>query len=135
MVRKRAEQSGVMSDDAQRLQARMDRLGITDSELSRESADDGPRVDRATVAAIRKGQGFRRDSLTRLERTLDRLETEAGLDAEEPSAPAERTTFTARSGDAEVTVVVEGPVTDREALEASIVRMLTRIRETGRDPS
>lgn len=122
MARKRAEQSGVMRDDADRLRARMERLGISDSELAREAG-----VHRDTIGAIKQGQGFRRSSLTKLEKALDGLEREAGLDA--PAPAVESIEFEVHlSGESPATILVRG-----HGAEEAVARLLKRLnseRET-----
>lgn len=120
MARKDAKHSGVMGNDAERLRARMDRLGYTDVQLARESG-----VDRGTIAAIKRGQGFRRSSLAKIEKTLDALEHEAGFDA--PPAE-EHVEFEVQiPGDVNATVVVRGP-----GAEQAVARLLRRIQSENR---
>lgn len=76
MARRKAPQSVTMSGEGERVRSRRERLGISKAELAREA-----NVGRHTLSAIEKGEGFRRSSLTKLERALDSLETEAGFDA------------------------------------------------------
>lgn len=122
MARRDAEQSGVMGEDATRLRMRMDRLGINDSELARESG-----VNRDTIAAIKRGQGFRRSSLTKLETALSHLEEEAGLDAPPPPTSGEVVEFTLDFPDgSRATFAVRGP-----DAEERVARLLARLRNQG----
>lgn len=116
-MRKRAEQSGVMRDDADRLRARMERLGISDSELGRLAG-----VNRDTIAAIKKGQGFRRSSLTKLEKALDGLEREAGYDA--PRVETTEFEFRLGPGEDPMVIVVRGPQAEEKAM-----RLIDRVLE------
>jgi len=118
MARRHAEQSGVMGVDADRLRARMDRLGISDSELARESG-----VNRDTIAAIKRGQGFRRSSLTKLEAKLSELEEEAGIGT--PAGPTEVVEFVYEFPDgSKATFAVRGP-----GAEDKVARLLDRLRK------
>jgi len=107
-----------MGQDAERVRARMERLGITDVELSRES-----KVDRGTIAAIKRGQGFRRDSLTRLENALSELEHEAGLDVLSPDAARPVEFEVQIPGEPDATVIIRGP-----GAEEAVARLLRRLR-------
>lgn len=119
MARKSAEDSGVMGHDAERVSARMERLGITDVELAREA-----KMDRGTIAAIKRGQGFRRSSLAKLERTLDALEHETGLDPLPEQAAEQMVEVEVRiAGQPDATVILRGPDAEERA-----ARLLRRIQ-------
>jgi transcriptional regulator with XRE-family HTH domain len=120
MARKDAEHSGVMGDDAERLRLRMDRLGISDSELARESG-----VNRDTIAAIKRGQGFRRSSLAKLEAKLSELETEAGIGAPPPPDEVVEVTLDFPDG-SRATFVLRGP-----DAEERMLRLVRRMRTNG----
>lgn len=81
MARTKAEQSGDMEGDAERIRARRERLGISKAELAREA-----KVSRTTMNAMEAGEGFQRSTLTKVERALARFEREAGF--EPPPQPA-----------------------------------------------
>lgn len=108
MPRLDKEHSGDVSDEGDRIRARRERLGLDKRHLA---ADAG--ISRETLAAIEGGQGFRRTSLTKIERVLDKLEAMAGLDAP-PAAPASdqgsssMVTFRLGKLTGDVDVVVEG---------------------------
>ena len=123
VARTRVEQSGAMGGDAERLRVRTERLGISDSQLARESG-----VNRDTIAAIKGGQGFRRSSLTKIEAALERLEQEAGM--EPPPAQADLIEFEIQvPGEPSATVVVRGA-----GAEEAVARLLRRLRsESGGD--
>jgi hypothetical protein len=57
---------------------RIDRLGISAAALSREA-----HVDRGTVTAMLNGRGVQQRSIAKVNRTLDRLEREAGVAEDE----------------------------------------------------
>ena len=76
MARQDTADSGPVSDEGKEVTRRRERLGLDIYELADEAG-----VNRETVSAIEKGKGFRRASLTKIENALDRLETEAGLNA------------------------------------------------------
>lgn len=118
MGRKSAEESPVMGDEGARVKARRERLGMNRKELAGH-AD----VNRATLTAIEEGQGFRMESLTKIERALDGLELEMGVHV----PPAESTglvSFEIRMPGGGATVVVSGPVADADKLAESVRRML-----------
>ncbi len=123
MARTDAGNSPFMGKDAERLRARMDRLGISDVELSRESG-----VDRGTISAIKRGQGFRRSTLARIENKLEELEHEAGLDAPPPDEEQVIEIQMQLPGEASATIVVRGP--DAEERVANLLRRLRSDSET-----
>lgn len=107
-----------MGEDAERLRARRERLGMSQAELAREAG-----INRDTVAAIERGQGFRRSSLTKLEKALDAVEEEVGIDV--PPRPKESLVeFEVRiAGEPEITVIARG-----EGAQDEIVKLLRRLR-------
>lgn len=118
MARQPAPHSGGMSGDAERLRTRMERLGISDSALARESG-----VNRDTVAAIKGGMGFRRSSLAKIEDALERLEQEAGM--EHPPPEGELVEFVIQvPGEPDATVIVRGT-----GAEEAVARLLKRLRQ------
>jgi len=90
---------------------------------------DAAGVSRDTLAAIESGQGFRRASLTKIERALDAAEEEAGITApppmrQEPQDAAGRVVVIRLPTPGGGQIVVEGPVGDLDALEAAARRLL-----------
>lgn len=75
---KLGESVGMSSDEAgqlaARLQERIERLGISVAALARDA-----KVDRGTVTAMLQSQGVQMRSWAKVNRTLDRLEQEAGV--------------------------------------------------------
>lgn len=131
MARLDKEQSGVMSDDGQRVRARRERLGMGKRELAAMAG-----VARDTLAAIEEGQGFRRSSLTKIERALDEAEAEAGIDAPPAKVSADEqdlVEFRVEGVLGVQAVVVRGPVRDVREFEGSIARILQQAA-TGRIP-
>lgn len=123
MARKRAEHSGVMGDDAERLRARRQRL-----DLSQEALAQKAHVNRDTIAAIERGQGFRRSSLTKIEKALDDLEHEAGLDVPPPEPEQQLVEFEVRiEGEPTITVVARGRGA-REEIREEIAALVRRLR-------
>jgi len=114
-------QSGGVSDDGERVKARRERLGLDKLHLAEQAG-----VSRETLAAIENGQGFRRSTLTKIERVLDALEEEAGIGfppaRHEPSEPHIVTIRGTRGGD--VDVVVSGPIDDIDKLAETVERQL-----------
>lgn len=115
---------GSVSDDGDRVRARRERLGMAKNELA-----DMAGVSRDTLAAIEAGEGFRRTSLTKIERALDSIEQEVGIDAPPIAVPAPGasgphvvTIRGTRGGD--VDVVVSGSIDDIDKLAATVERLL-----------
>lgn len=122
MARLNREQSGDVSDDGDRVKARRERLGMDKIDLAKEAG-----VSRDTLAAIEAGEGFRRSSLTKIEKALDALEEEVGIDSPpgRPQETAERfLEFTVNGLYGAESVVVRGPVEDREALLEMVERLM-----------
>lgn len=129
MARLGREHLGHMSDEGQRIRERRERLGLDKKGLAEQAG-----VNRNTLAAIEGGESFNRTSLAKIERALEELEQEAGINA----PPA-----TASSGDQDLVefrvegvlgvqaVVVRGPVKDVRAFEGSIARILKQVQSTG----
>ncbi len=89
---------------------------MNDSELARESG-----VHRDTIGAIRRGEGFRRDTWAKLDRTLTAIEHEAGIDA--PPAEEYVEFVVTLPGQSDATVVVRGP-----GAEEAVAKLLRRLR-------
>ena len=132
MAREDRAELGPVSDEGKEVTRRRERLGMHKNELA-----DAAGVSRATLAAIEGGEGYRRASLTKIERALAEAEAEAGMTApprEEPVAPTER-----RRRQSDVVIVrlkndagevaVEGPVEDLAALQAAATAMLRSLAE------
>lgn len=112
MARRSAEQSAVMGIEGERVKTRRERLGMTKVQLHEASG-----VDRATIAAIEEGKGYRADSLAKIHRALTEQEQLAGLDAPPAEAGSEGlVTFEVQMPDGGATVVVKGPVADADKL-------------------
>lgn len=117
MTPRHTADSDDMSPDGERVRARRERLGMDKLHLAEQAG-----VSRETLAAIEKGQGFRRSSLTKIEKVLRELEQEAGLPdipqaSEASRAPAPSITVVRLSiGE----VVVEGPVENLAELQATV---------------
>lgn len=130
MAREDRADSGPASDEGVMVTRRRERLGLTIGELAELA-----KVNRDTVSAIENGQGFRRDSLTKIEKALLAEEEEAGLaPIDGPAAPGEvepqsRPVVINLDGGA---VVVEGPIENLEALIAAAER-LRRGASTGEE--
>lgn len=100
---------------------RRERIGVTLIDLARLAG-----INRDTVAAIEEGKGFRRDSLTKIERALTELEVEHGLgpiEAPEEESPRATRNVVITLGEGRGRVVVEGPVEDLVELEAAAERL------------
>jgi DNA-binding XRE family transcriptional regulator len=127
MARLSRAESGVMGDEGQRIKQRRERLDMGKQELAKLAG-----VSRDTLAAIEGGPGFRRSSLTKIERALDQLEEEAGMEAPPPvSAEAEQqdlVEFRVEGVMGAQAIVVKGPVKDVQLFEQSIARILKQLR-------
>ena len=134
MARKDSADSGVMSDEGDRVRARRERLNMSKLELA-GLAD----VSRDTLAAIEDGLGFRRSSLTKIEQALDAAEQEAGITAPLPAAreDAPRLATFDVSGEGGFHIVVSGPIEDADVLKRQVVDIIQAMRkaEQGDPPS
>jgi len=127
-------QSGVVGNEGEQLRARRKALGMDVAPLAKELG-----VNRQTLSAIEEGQGYRQKTLSKILSGLDRLEAEAGI-VKPATRPMEAGMIEFEvSGDFGVKVVVRGPVSDAQALEASVTRIIHNIRmekgDLGSDPA
>jgi transcriptional regulator with XRE-family HTH domain len=114
---------------AESIRARRVSLGISAKELALRAG-----VDRGTLAALEAGEERVRDStFGAVERALETLEQEIGVEAFANSGNSNDTVEFRVSGDFGVDVVVKGPVRDMDALEASVSRLLDRLRAERND--
>jgi transcriptional regulator with XRE-family HTH domain len=115
----------VSAGRADQVRARRVRLGLSVKELALRAG-----VDRGTLASLEAGDERVRDrTFGAVERTLDQLETEMGIEAPNNNGSPSADVVEFRvSGDFGVDVVVKGPVRDMDALEASVSRLLDRLR-------
>lgn len=136
MARLGAEHLADMSDEGKVVRARRERLGLSGLELARETETHGRKVNRNTIASIEAGKSFNRTTLARLQKVLDELEAESGLQpmdqapegSPEPS-DAEPHIIIVRLKNDVGEVAVEGPVDDLAELEAAARRLLRGLRE------
>lgn len=127
MVRISRADSPVMSDEGERVRARRERLAMSKLELA-----DLAGVSRDTLAAIEAGQGFRRSSLTKIEKALGEAEAEAGIDApptKVASDDQDLVEFRVEGVLGVSSVVVRGPVRDVREFEGSIARILRQVQQ------
>jgi transcriptional regulator with XRE-family HTH domain len=97
----------------------------------REFAEESG-VSRNAVTAAEEGRGSE-GTYQRLEAWLDAFDHETGSDAPaQDSSAVEQMTFIVE-GDFGVKVTVSGPVSDREALEASVANIIRSIRKSSPD--
>src|SRR5689334_10955415 len=132
-ARNRAHSSLVTGDEGNHVRLRRERLGMDKSQLAREAG-----VSRETLAAIERGEGFRRSTLTKIEHALDEAEKEAGLEAAPLPAPPAAQSGSATSDPHVVTirgtrggdidVVVSGPIGDIDKLAETVERLLRSTR-------
>lgn len=131
MARLGREHLGDMSDEGQRVRERRERLGLDKKSLAEQAG-----VNRNTLAAIESGDSFNRSSLAKIERVLSDLEREAGIDAP-PAKEEQRDLMEIRAEGVYgiQSIVVGGPVSDRDELVETIARLIERVRngESGRN--
>lgn len=104
------------------IQARLDLLGISDREFQRETG-----INRKTLGrAIANEQSVKDSTYTAIEAELARLEQRVA------GAPAGELVTFRLSGNFGVEVTVQGPVSDMEALEAAVERLIRKMGDEGR---
>jgi hypothetical protein len=137
-VRAHAAQFRLVADSerGQRIQERLDKLRISDRQFQERSG-----IDRKTLRrAVAGGEHVRESTYRAIESWLDRLERIAagfdGLkDEPEPEPQGQGIVKYRLKGDFGVDLLVEGPVDNLAALEASVVRMMREMRAaTSADP-
>ena len=128
MARQDTAQSGPVSDEGDNVRRRRERLGMSKGELA-----DAAGVNRDTLAAIESGEGFRRVSLTKIERALLTAEQEAGLDApprsEQPQAEQPQLVTIRLPSGGGADIVVSGPVGSIDKLRETAEALLRASRE------
>lgn len=132
MGRKDRADLPAMSNEGSQIRARRERLGMGIKDLAAE-AD----VSRDTLSDLESGtKDFRQATLGKVQRALDRLEVEAGLDAPpaSESTPAGLVRFTVKGVYGVEALVVEGPVGDIAELEAAVDRIMRRVQGRTEDP-
>ena len=119
-----------MSDETRgySIRRRREALGIfADREFERATDRVGFRVPRASIAKAEAGVAS--DQIySRLEMALDRLEEETGQNDAEPES--RHVTFRI-SGNFGVDVIVDGPVENIAELEASVEKLIGKLRPEG----
>ena len=115
------------SERGQRIQARLDALGMTARQFQERTS-----ISRDTLRKAVAGEAsVRPNTYDLIESKLDQFERQAeGFEGLKASDPSEDLVEFELSGNFGVRVVVKGPIRDAEALEASVARL---IREMGRD--
>lgn len=129
-------QFGLVTDGGrgQRIQARLDALRISDREFQQTTG-----IDRKTLRRAVAGEAHVRENTYRtIEDWLDRLERVAagfpGLkDEPQPEPQGEGIVKYRLKGDFGVDLLVEGPVDNLAALEASVIRMMREMRAAKHD--
>lgn len=105
----------------ERIRARRTALGMTVKALAEKAG-----VDRGRLAAIEDGAGARGSTIGAIETALSRLEEEMSGPYDEPASGG-MVTFR-MSGNFGVDVVVQGPVENLDELEASVERLIRKMR-------
>lgn len=129
---------GAVSEIGERVRSRRTAIGMSVSALAKEAG-----VDRGSLTALEAGQGVRDTTVAAVEKTLDALEREMGMDVPSvvatPTAPAEvpeatehpasepiRLTFHDVYGIGEI--IAEGPGDKPDDLVAAVAKLLAEIR-------
>lgn len=110
---------------SEKIQARLDELGISDREFAERSG-----VDRKALRRAANGEAVRPSTYTAIETWLDRLEREAGTDVPElPDGfeyvgdPAQQF-ITFEVGEGPTRVVVKGPIRDADLLREQATKLV-----------
>lgn len=120
-----------VSEEGARVRTRRERLGETVKGLAAEA-----KVSRNTLAAIEAGESFNRTTLAKIERALDSLEHEAGIDSPPPSRQTgddatRLVRFHLKNEQGVEVVTAEGPEESLAELEAAALRLYRQM--TGGD--
>ena len=114
---------GHMSNEGAQVKARRERLGMTIQDLAKEAA-----VSRDTLSDLESGtKDFRRLTLAKVQKALDRIEEEAGIDTPVVESTEEGLIEFEVEGDR---VIVRGPVTNAVELAAMVARLIRETRES-----
>lgn len=111
----------VEADEGDQIRQRREALGMGIAQLA-----DRAGVDRGRLSKIEKGAEARGTTLSAIKRALDQLEEETSGPYDEQHE--EHTVTFRMSGNFGVDVTVEGPVENLAELEASVGRLLQRMR-------
>jgi DNA-binding XRE family transcriptional regulator len=133
MTQQLAESAGMTPEGNGSVTARREKLGLSKAKLSAMAG-----VDRETLTKIEAGQPVTQTKATQVEDALRTREFEYGMDVAEaaPTAPASVEQMeVVVEGDLGVRVTVKGPITDREAIVDSVVKIMRSIRESSPDTS
>lgn len=126
-----AESPPVTADGerGERIQRRLDELGISDREFHERTG-----IDRKTVRRAVDGEArVRASTYAAIEAALDRLEAHvAGVpDVHPVGDPADRLVEFIVEGNLGVRAVVKGPVRDIDALEAAVAKLVRDMQSEG----
>jgi len=132
MARESRAQLGPVSTEGDAVRARRERIGLSVVELAKLA-----QVSRDTISAIEAGEGFRRTSLSKIERALTASEEEHGLAPmlapSQPDVVAEKTVVTIQVGDA--TVTYEGSVENLSRYTDEAARLLAAVQAESQSES
>lgn len=122
-----------VTKEGDRVRARRERLGYDKKRLAEDAG-----VSRETLYAIERGDSFRASSLAKIEKVLTEAEHEAGFDAPPRQPRAEETELMEIRAEGVYgikSIVVGGPVRDRDELVETIAKLIDRVRagEPGND--
>ena len=116
------------SERGQRIQARLDALGMTARQFQERTG-----VSRDTLRkAIAGGSSVRPNTYDLIESKLDQFERQAeGFEGLKGQRPEDDLIEFELSGNFGVRVVVKGPIRDQAALEESVARLIREMRSEG----
>lgn len=123
MARRKQAQSGLM-DEAERVRSRRERLGISKVDLAKEAG-----VSRHTLAAVERGEGHTRSTMSRIERALGALEEEAGIHIV-PSPPESLVTVEVELPDGRTARVIIQSGADADEVASQVAAI---VQKMGRD--
>jgi transcriptional regulator with XRE-family HTH domain len=113
-----------MTERGDRIRARREALGWPKSALAERA-----HVDRGTLDRVEDGaEGVRSTTLRAIERALSDIEEETGANEPEPPQSGNVVRFVVRGVYGAEALVVEGPVENIAELEASVDRIMRRLR-------
>lgn len=110
----------VEDDTGAQIRERRARLGLSIKELAERAG-----VDRDTLTNLEAGGNARIQTVRSIERALSELETEPSARVQPIGDPeAGLVTFDVKGPGSGFSVVLKGPVTDLEKLEATVLRLI-----------
>ena len=133
MARKDRADLPDMNTEGSQVRARRERLGMGIKDLATEAG-----VSRDTLSDLESGtKDFRQATLYKVQRALDRIESESGIDAPPPGEGGEArpglVRFEVRGVYGADALVVEGPIDNIAELEEAVDRIMRRVQGRSAD--